>query len=189
MISLAHKEQLQLKYGLPEDLVSSLEARGEISSLSPSEVRSHSGMENIDSSGLLINYPGSGASTIRLDNPLVNRDGKPQRYLRRKGEPNSLYNPGVDLSQAGEVWLVEGELKALSGYLQGLPVIALGGVWSWRTSGSEAELLSEGEKLTDQEALLHELSQANWEGKRVNLVYDSDITPGHRAYDAFPRLA
>jgi len=188
MISLAHKEQLQLKYGLPEDLVSSLEARGEISSLSPSEVRSHSGMENIDSSGLLINYPGSGASTIRLDNPLVNGDGKPQRYLRRKGEPNSLYNPGVDLSQAGELWIVEGELKCLCGYSQGLPIVGLSGIFNWRTLGPEAELLADGEKLKDQEALLPGLAQVNWEGKKINLLYDSDITPGHRAYDAFPRL-
>jgi len=49
--------------------------------------------------------------------------------------------------------------------------------------------LADGEKLKDEEALLSELAQASWEGKRINLLYDSDITPGHKSYDAFPRLA
>jgi hypothetical protein len=99
MISQAHKQQLQLKYALPEDLIASLEASGEGSSLSPQEVRLHLGRD-IDSSGFLIRYPGNGASTIRLDNPPVNGDGKAQKYLRRAGEPNSLYIPsGLDLAQ------------------------------------------------------------------------------------------
>jgi len=71
MISLAHKEQLQFNYGLPEAKVMSLEEGKEISSLSPSEVRSHLGKEDIDSSGFLIRYPGNGASTIRLDSPSI----------------------------------------------------------------------------------------------------------------------
>jgi hypothetical protein len=188
MISEAHSQQLQLKYGLPEPLVSSLAESGEISSLSPSEVRDHLGRTDIDSPGLLFKYPGNGASTIRLDNPPV-KDGKPQKYFRRAGEPNHLFNPGVDLSQAQELWIVEGEAKALCGYAQGLPIVALSGIYNWRTAGPEAELLAEGEKLKDSEALLPELAQASWEGKRINLLYDSDIIPGHKAYDAFPRLA
>ena len=190
MINKAHRQQLQLKYGLPESLISSLEASGEISSLSPQEVRLHLGKEGIDSSGFLIRYPGSLFSTIRLDNPPVNGDGKPQKYQRRAGEPNSLYIPsGLDLAQAQEIWVTEGELKALCGQAQGLPVVALGGVWSWRTEGEEALLLAEGERLKDEEALLPELAQISWEGKQVILCYDSDIIKGHRAFDAFPRLA
>ena len=68
-------------------------------------------------------------------------------------------------------------------------MVALGGVYNWRTSGPEAELLAEGEKLKDEEAILPELAQVDWSGKEVTLLYDCDITPGHRAYDAFPRLA
>lgn len=189
MISEAHNQTLQLKYGLPESLVRSLEEREEVCSLSPSEVRDHLGRTDIDSSGFLLKYPGNGASTIRLDNPPTNGDGKAQKYLRRAGEPNSLFNPGVDLTQAGELWIVEGELKALCGHSQGLPIVGLSGVYNWRTSCPEAELLAEGEKLTDEEALLPELAQVDWSGKKINLLYDSDITSGHRAYDAFPRLA
>jgi Domain of unknown function (DUF3854) len=189
MISQAHSQQLQLKYGLPESLVKSLEESGEVCSLSPSEVRDHLGRTDIDSSGFLIKYPGNRATTIRLDTPHVNRDGKPQKYLHRKGELNYLYNPGVDLTQAGELWVVEGELKALCGRAQGLPIVGLSGVYNWRTSGEEAALLAEGEKLSDEEALLPELAQVNWERKKINLLYDSDITPGHKSYNAFLRLA
>jgi hypothetical protein len=189
MISQAHRQQLQLKYGLSESLVNSLEEREEVSSFSPSEVRDHLGRTDIDSSGFLLKYPGNGAATIRLDTPHVNGDSKPQKYLRRAGEPNSLFNPGVDLVQAKELWVVEGELKSLCGFAKGLPIVGLSGVYNWRTSGPEAELLADGEKLKDEEALLPELSQVDWSGKKINLLYDSDITPGHRAYDAFPRLA
>jgi len=188
VISESHRQKLLLKYGLPESLVSSLAESGEISSLSPSEVRDHLGRTDIDSPGLLFKYPGNGAATIRLDTPPV-KDGKPQKYLRRAGEPNHLFNPGVDLSQAQEIWIVEGEAKALCGHAQGLSIVGLSGVYNWRTSGPEAELLAEGEKLKDSEALLPELAQVDWSRKKVTLLYDSDITPGHRAYDAFPRLA
>jgi len=189
MISQAHSQRLQIKYGLSESLVLSLEEREEVSSLSPSEVRDHLGRADIDSSGFRIKYPGNGATTIRLDTPHTNGDGKPQKYLHRKGEPNYLYNPGVDLTQAVELWIVEGELKALCGHAQGLPIVGLSGIWNWRTLSPEAELLADGEKLKDEEALLSELAQVNWNGKKINLLYDSDIIPGHKSYDAFPRLA
>lgn len=190
MISEAHRQQLQFKYGLPESKVMSLDEGKEISSLSPSEVRSHLGKEDIDSSGFLIRYPGNGASTIRLDSPPIDERGRPRKYLRRAGEPNSLYIPsGLNLPQAGEIWITEGELKALCGHAYGLPVVALSGVYNWRTSGEEAPLLAEGEKLSDEEALLSELAQINWEGKKINLLYDSDITKHPEAGDAFPRLA
>ena len=190
MISQAHSQRLQLNHGLPEALVKSLEESGEVCSLSPSEVRDHLGRPDIDSSGFLIRYPGNGFSTIRLDNPPVNEKGRPQKYLRRAGEPNSLYIPsGLDLTHAGKIWITEGELKALCGHAYGLPVIALSGVYNWRTLGEEAALLAEGEKLGDETALLPELAQVDWSGKKINLLYDSDITKYPQAVPAFPRLA
>ena len=190
MISQAHSQQLQLKYGLPESLVKSLEESGEVCSLSPSEVRDHLGRTDIDSSGFLIKYPENEATTIRLDNPPLNEKGRPRKYLRRTGEPNSLYIPsGLDLAQAGEICITEGELKALCGHAYGLPVIALSGVYNWRTLSPEAEILAEGEKLKDSEALLPELAQVDWSGKKVSLLYDSDIAKHSENREAFPRLA
>ena len=187
-INPAHKQQLLSKYGLPELEIERLEKSGEVRSLSPSEVRSHLGRSDIDSSGLLFRYP-NGTTTIRLDIPIITDSGKPQRYARPPGEPNSLFNPGIDLQDLQEIWITEGEAKALCGHAYGLPVVGLSGIWNWRTEGEDAALLAEGEKLKDSEALLPELSQVNWAGKEINLLYDSDIVPGHKAYDAFPRLA
>jgi len=189
MIHQAHHNKLRFEHGLPENLITSLEASGEGASLSPSEVRSHLGREDIDSSGFLLRYPGNGASTIRLDNPPLNGNGKPQKYLRRAGEPNSLFIPsGLDLAQEKEIWITEGEFKALCGFSHGLPIVGLSGVFNWRTSGPEAELLADGERLKDEEALLPELAGISWEGKKICLLYDSDITPGHKAFPAFERL-
>lgn len=189
MISQAHKQQLQLKYGLSEAVIASLEQAEEIISLSPSEVREHLSRPDIDSSGFLLKYPGNGAFTVRLDTPHPNGDSKPQKYLRKAGDPNHLFNPGADLLQAKELWIVEGELKSLCGHAQGLPIVGLSGVWNWRTETEEVSLLTDGEKLKDEAALLPELAQVDWSGKRIRLLYDSDIVPGHKAYDAFPRLA
>ena len=85
-ISEAHKLQLQFKYGFPEDLVKSLEESGRY----PPLLRGTRPFrkEDIDSSGLLIKYPGTGASTIRPDN-LPSKKGRPKKYLRRAGEPNA----------------------------------------------------------------------------------------------------
>ena len=84
MISEAHRQQLQLKYGLPESLVRTLEEGGEVSSLSPSEVRDHLGRMDIDSSGFLLRYPGNGAATIRLDIPPLSMETANPRSISEK---------------------------------------------------------------------------------------------------------
>ena len=189
MLSEAHNQILQFKYGLQETMIVSLREIGSISSLNPVEVRSYLGRADIDSAGLLIKYHGNGFSTIGLDNPPRGKKGKPQKYLRRSEEPNSLFvPPGVNLGSQ-VLWRVEGELKALCGHGHGLEIVGLSGVFCWRTEGELITLLTREEKLSDEEALLPELTRIRWEGKEVNLLYDSDITPGHIAYEAFPRLA
>ena len=183
----AHKNRLLLHYAIDPERpeVKALEKSGWLRTITSQETEELTGWR-VDGPSLYVGYPGNGAFVIRPDNPPANGP----KYLHPKGEPNSLFiPPSFDLTQAQEIWLTEGELKSLSGFLQGLPIVALGGVWSWRTSSPEAELLAEGERLKDEEALLPELAQVNWSGKEVTLLYDSDITPGHKAYDAFPRLA
>lgn len=187
MISEAHKNRLLLHYGInperPE--VRALEEGGQLRTVTSQEIEDLSGWR-VDGPGLYIGYPGNGAFVIRPDNPPASGP----KYIHPKEEPNHLFvPPGFDLTQSQESWLTEGELKSLSGFLQGLSIVALGGVWSWRTSGEETALLANGEKLKDGEALLPELAQVDWSGKKINLLYDSDIVPGHKAHDAFPRLA
>jgi len=183
----AHKSRLSLRYAIdPERLeIQDLEKTGLLKTVGSEEIEQLSGWR-VDGPGLYIGYPGNGAFVIRPDTPLP--DGP--KYIHPRGEPNHLFiPPGFDLAKAQDLWITEGELKALAGSLQGLPIVALGGVWNWKTAGEEASLLAKGEKLKDSEALLSELAQVDWAGKRINLLYDSDIVPGHKARDAFPRLA
>ena len=183
----SHKNRLLLRNCIDPERpeIKILEERGQLRSVSSQEIENLTGWK-VDGLGLYIGYPGTEAFVIRPDNPPA---GGP-KYIHPKGEPNSLFvPPGLDLANAKHLWITEGELKALCGFLYGLPVVALGGVNGWRTKGPEAELLAQGEKLTDDEALLPELAQINWSGKKVTLLYDSDITPGNQAYGTFIGLA
>ena len=183
----AHKSRLSFHYAIDPERpeIQDLEKTGLLKTVSSQEIDDLSGWR-IDGPGIYIGYPGNGAFVIRPDTPLP--DGP--KYIHPKGEPNHVYiPPGLDLIKTQDLWITEGELKALAGFLQGLPIVALGGVWSWKTAGEEASLLAKGEKLKDKESLLPELAQVDWSGKKINLLYDSDIVPGHKAYDAFPRLA
>ena len=188
MLCEAHKNKLFLHYGIDPERpeVQDLEKIGQLKTVTSKEIEVLSGWR-VDGPGIYIGYPGNGAFVIRSPE---NAPKEIPKYLHPKGMPNHLFvPPGFDLAKAQDLWITEGELKALCGYLRGLPIVALGGVYSWRTSGEGAELLATGEKLKDEEALLSELSQASWEGKKVTLLYDSDITPSHKAYPAYERLA
>lgn len=187
MLCEAHKSRLSFHYAIDPERpeIQDLEKSGHLKTVTSHEIEQLSGWR-VEGSGIYIGYPGNGAFVIRPDNPLP--DGP--KYIHPREEPNHLYiPPGLDLVKAQDLWITEGELKALAGSLLGLPITSLGGVWSWRTSGEEASLLPNGEKLKDDEALLPELAQVSWAGKKVTLLYDSDIVPGHKARDAFPRLA
>ncbi|HWQ18293.1 MAG TPA: DUF3854 domain-containing protein [Methanotrichaceae archaeon] len=184
-ISEAHRSRLALKYGID------IEGPGitdRLISLSPAEVRKCLGRNDTDSSGLMIKYGDNDIFTIRLDDPPIDERGREKKYLRPTGQPNALFiPPGFDLTQTHELWITEGELKALCGHAKGLPIVALSGVWNWRTDNPDVDLAA-GDKLQDEEALIPELNMP-WDDWKFSLIYDSDITPGHKAYPAFERLA
>lgn len=78
------------------------------------------------------------------------------------------------LSDANEpVLVVEGEKKALAGVAAGLPVLGLGGVFNFATSGGE---------------LMPELSAAEWRGRDVYIVFDSDAVSNPNILAAEARL-
>ncbi|MCJ7444790.1 MAG: DUF3854 domain-containing protein, partial [Methanotrichaceae archaeon] len=117
---------------------------------------------------MLIKYPGNGCFTIRLDEPII-VDGKPLRYIKERGASNALYNPGIDTAQSPQIWITEGELKAMCAYDHGLPFLGISGVWCWKITDDD------GESLPDDQGLLPELAKINWTDKEVVLLYDSDI--------------
>lgn len=204
-LSEAHKEKLRRHYGIdPEDpTVKGMEAAGLLRSVTREEAAALLGVPlddpGLESGGVLLRYPNAPDTfTIRLDVPYRGRDGREHKYKRPPGQPNRLFvPPGLDLDGAHEVWITEGEFKALAASLRGLPCAALSGVYNWRTdtSGDDpaaaaAKLAGGGETsaIPDSHALVEDLRR-DWTGKRFVLWYDSDITREHRAWPAYGRLA
>ena len=183
MLTQAHSTRLQTKYGIDGALCT------QIASATAQEIADMTGRNDIEGGGLKITYnPAAPVSEqvvrFRLDNPPKDRvTGRSIRYLSPPAQRNALFLPdGMDLS-GPLVILTEGELKALAAYQRGLPCAAVSGVWNWR-NGSDIE----GLKKTDRESLIADLER-DWTGQHVCLLYDSDITPDHPAWLAFPRLA
>lgn len=107
---------------------------------------------------------------------------KLQRYGQLAGTVNEAYFPPLidwkglrnDVSQV--LWITEGELKAACGAVHGLPVIGLGGVWTWRA----------GKHLVD---LLPALKEFAWEKRDVAICYDSDAATNPKVLAAEDALA
>lgn len=96
-------------------------------------------------------------------------DGAP-KYLQPPGTGVEIYFPPnlqapswqayLDLPDRRPVTITEGELKAAKACQEMIPTIAVGGVWSF------------GDRATKE---LHpSLAAINWEGRSVELVFDSD---------------
>ena len=89
---------------------------------------------------------------------------KKPRYIQRKGSLNRLYIPLPvftilnDTSQP--LYITEGEKKALKGTQEGLPTIAITGLWNWKQRGNDE--------------LIDGFNIIAWEGRTVHVVPDSD---------------
>lgn len=108
--------------------------------------------------------------------------GKMRRYGQLSGTENEVYLPPLlnwksianDISQM--VWITEGELKSACGCSLGVPVIGLGGVWTWRA----------GKNLVD---LLPQLKSFKWAGREVAICYDSDAATNPKVMAAEDALS
>ncbi|MGQ9919666.1 MAG: DUF3854 domain-containing protein, partial [Bryobacteraceae bacterium] len=198
MLKEAHVLRLEKHYAIPAETARKLAQQGVLASVDAGEIarlcnRSDPG----EGGGILIRYPNAEEMfVVRLDVQRVRPDGKAQKYDRPAELPPRLFvPPGLDLEGAAEVWITEGELKALAGATRGLPVCALAGVYNWRRRPNEddpaeaaARTAGPGGKAPDPEALIDDL-QRDWSGKMIVLLYDSDITREHDAWPAYGRLA
>jgi hypothetical protein len=124
---------------------------------------------------------------------------KPPKYLQPKATGNHLYLPPT-LHDLAPRWkdntdialiITEGEKKALAAVQFGLPCIAVGGVFSWRTHVHSIErgvvrveekagrrivhVDDRGEKAYRTE-VAPELDEINWAGREAILIFDSDAT-------------
>jgi hypothetical protein len=124
----------------------------------------------VPSGGWVIPYASNGAgpyARAKLDRAGV--DGK--RYRSPVGCGNHLYLPPPRLFDAAvladaavPLYLVEGEKKALKACQEGLPALALSGVWAWRRKG-----------LDQHSTTIPDLDRVTWAGRTVLLVFDSDL--------------
>lgn len=136
-------------------------SRATLHSGSAAEVRELLGY-GMQGGGLVIPYSHTYAR-VRIDNP--GPDGK--RYRSPKGQGNRLYIPptlesGALGNPAHPLYITEGEFKALKATQEGLPCLALPGVWSWK------------QKLHGQSVAIPDLDRVVWRRRRVMVVFDSD---------------
>lgn len=128
----------------------------------------------------------SGVFRFRIFEPIPTKDGKPgQKYTQPKGINCGAYFPplmgGNTWRQVAEspempVTITEGELKGACGTKHGLCTIALGGVWNWTSKTEENELIADLEEFV-------------WEGRRVNIAFDSDSSKNPQVQMAASMLA
>jgi hypothetical protein len=125
------------------------------------------------SAGLVIPYRplngGGSYARVKLDKP--GADGK--KYRAPSKQPNRLYvpamlSPGVLQDPRTPLWVTEGEKKGLKACQEGLPCVALSGVWSWRTRERPDDKKSKSVPLPD-------LDHIAWNGRTVYIVFDSDL--------------
>jgi len=102
---------------------------------------------------------------VKLDH--AGPDGK--RYRSPKDAATGLLHSADARSEAAgrptqPLWITEGEKKSLKATQEGLPCLALSGVWSWR------------QKLDDgQSGPIPDLDRVTWEDRTVTIVFDSDL--------------
>jgi hypothetical protein len=92
------------------------------------------------------------------------KDGKPVKYEQPLGEPCRAYYPRESTAKLrdgkSDIFVPEGEKKALALSQLGLAVVGLGGVWCWKKKG------------TDE--LLEDLAAIPLTGRKVYITFDYD---------------
>jgi putative DNA primase/helicase len=122
----------------------------------------------------------NGYKRVKPISPRRDRNGRAIKYESPRGTGNrAFFPPGVlpflDDPEV-ELLIVEGEKKSAAGSQEGFPTIGLIGVYGWK----------EGRKA---DRLIPDLDCVAWSGRRVVIVYDSDLADKPEVQDAESRLA
>ncbi len=161
LLTLEHRVELHCS-GLSDETIT---AAGFLS-VSAEEASALLGFR-VESAGWAIPYDDEGSyHRVKLDTP--GPDGK--RYRSPRGRGNRLYlppslDPAVLKDPTIPLYITEGEKKALCSMQEGIPCVALAGVWAWmqkKADGITSEPISD-------------LDQIAWAGRLVNVVFDSDL--------------
>lgn len=127
-----------------------------------------------DSSGKLNGY-----SRFKPDTPRADRNGKPIKYESPREQRNRVYIPLNTVAAIADplatTLFTEGEKKSLAADQAGFACLGLVGVFGWKDS--------------KHERLLSDLELIEWRGRKVFIIFDSDITSNPNVLDAESRLA
>ncbi|MBX3306494.1 MAG: DUF3854 domain-containing protein [Nitrospira sp.] len=114
----------------------------------------------------------SGLERWKLFPPLVDDDGSIQKYHQPKSTDPELYLPPLPTIPSWQeiasdptidLTITEGEKKCLALCQIGVVCIGVSGVWNWR------------QRLDDEPMVLLGIEGFVWEGRKVELVPDSDV--------------
>lgn len=158
----AHLEDLQ-KSGLSNEII--LEA--DIKSVPPRDIPKRLGFDTLELISMYeIPYDGeySRYKVFYEESSKFSKDGtKKPKYLCRKDSGNRLYIPHKTRPILPDVstplYITEGEKKALKAIQEGLPCVAISGLWNWSNGNKE---------------LIQDFDQIALEGRIVYLIPDSD---------------
>lgn len=112
----------------------------------------------------------TGFCRYKLLVPFITRDGKAIKYLQLPGTKPHFYMPrSLNWKKLAEdvtepLYVVEGEKKALAVAKLGLPVIGLGGIWSWRNREDD-----------DSSELISDFNLIDWKGRKTIIAFDADV--------------
>lgn len=103
---------------------------------------------------------------IKHDNPLLDKDGDPKKYIKPAKIECCVFRPlEVAVSYLFSnlpLIITEGSKKAIKASCEGFPTISIGGVQNWRTKIGKKGIISD-------------LLEIPFENRTVYLIFDSDI--------------
>ena len=162
-----------------------------------------------DCAGILIPYYWPGDESpfnyrLRRDNPewSAGRDGQlkaDRKYLGAPGGANRLYVPrGVTLEQLNDgmipLVVAEGEKKCLALWRLALYAtdvprfipVAIPGVWNWR--GVIGKGTGPNGERVDIRGPIPDLARIRWAGRKVYVIFDSDVSENEKVANARRQL-
>jgi Domain of unknown function (DUF3854) len=123
-------------------------------------------------------YPGTDFVRFKLFPPLADKEGHEQKYYQAAGsEVRAYFPPGFDPNHF-QIYLTEGEKKALRAIMDGRNCIGLGGIWNFAKKDANGNPV-----------LIPDLAAIDWHEKEVVLAPDGDWQIKAQVAHAVYRLA
>ncbi len=170
--------------GLTDETIAASGVRSETSHAALRQILNWPAMPKRMASGIVFRFRDSaghlnGYARFKPDSPRKDPKGKLVKYESPREQPNRVYIPANTVKAIKDplamLLVTEGEKKSLAADQAGFPCLGLVGVFGWKDA--------------KRERLLPDLELIEWRGRKVFIVFDSDITSNPNVLDAESRLA